>query len=172
MTWSMGYGISKFEPQAAAWGVSMTEEEFKGKAVELVKRIVDAIADKEYAKLASLAQTDLSWCSYHESERTQKAGGISELPYDELRQKQKEAFLGFGAWLDEQLAVWEEDEGRKFKIDRFDEACLEEIKLGDDNTSFTAYRPTNSGEELDLWFEFDFKINKAGQIIVKFNVNN
>lgn len=128
----------------------MTEQEFIVKATELVKQIVDTIADKEYAKLASFVQIDSSWM---ESGQTQEA-----------------AFLAFGEWLDEQLAMWEEDEERKFVIDHFNEDCLEDIELEDDK-SFVTYNPTNSGEELDLWFEIDFKIENSEQIMATFNVN-
>lgn len=39
----------------------MTEQEFVAKATDLTKQIVNAVADKEYAKLAFLAQIDSSW---------------------------------------------------------------------------------------------------------------
>lgn len=128
----------------------MTEQEFIVKATKLVKQIVDAIADKEYAKMASFAQIDSSWV---ESEQTQE-----------------EAFLAFGVWLDEQLAMWEEDEQRKFVVDHFDESCLEDIELIN-NRSFVTYNPTNSGEELDFWFEIIFEIENNEQIIATFNIN-
>ena len=128
----------------------MTEQEFIAKAAKLVKQIVDAIADKEYAKIASFAQIDSSWV---ESEQTQE-----------------EAFLAFGVWLDEQLAMWEEDEQRKFVVDHFNESCLEDIELIN-NRSFVTYHPTNSGEELDFWFEIIFEIENDEQIIATFNIN-
>lgn len=129
----------------------MTEQEFVTKATDLTKQIVDTLADKEYAKLASLAQIDSSWV--------------------EEGQTQEEAFVSFGEWLDGQLAMWEEDEERSFVVDHFDESCLEEIVLEEDNTSFTTYNPTNAGEELDFWFELKYQIENDEHIIVTLNVN-
>ena len=129
----------------------MTKQEFIVKATKLVKQIVDAIADKEYAKMASFAQIDSSWV--------------------EPEQTQEEAFLAFGEWLDEQLDMWEEDEQRKFVVDHFSESCLEDIKL-ENNRSFVTYNPTNSGEELDFWFEIIFEIENDEQIIATFRINN
>lgn len=129
----------------------MTDREFKTKATELVKVIINNIADKKYAELASAAQIHSSWV--------------------EEGQTQEQAFLEFGKWLDEQLAMWAEDEEREFVVDRFDEACLGDIELEEDNTSFTTYNPTNSGEELDLWFEIAFKVEENGKITAVLNVN-
>lgn len=129
----------------------MTEQEFTIKATELVKSIIDSIADKKYAELASIAKIDNSWI---------KPG-----------QTQEQAFLEFGKWLDEQLAMWAEDEEREFVIDRFDESCLEEIEPEDDNRAFVTYNPTNSGEELDLWFEIDIKAEENGRMTAALNVN-
>ena len=128
----------------------MTEQEFKTKATEIIKQIIDNIADKEYEKLASFSQNHSSWV--------------------EPGQTQEDAFLAFGEWLDEQLAMWEEDEERIFVVDHFDESCLEDIELEGDS-SFVTYNPTNSGDELDLWFEIDLKVDKIEQILATFNVN-
>lgn len=129
----------------------MTEQEFKLKATELVKVIINNIADKKYADLAAVAQIHSSWV--------------------ESGQTQEQACLEFGKWLDEQLAMWAEDEEKEFVIDRFDEACLGDIELEEDNTSFTTYNPTNFGEELDLWFEISFKVEENERITATFNVN-
>lgn len=129
----------------------MTEQEFITRATELVKSIVNNIADKKYAELAAVAQINSSWV---------KSG-----------QTQKQAFTEFGKWLDEQLAMWAEDEEREFVIDRFDESCLEEIEPEDDNRAFVTYNPTNSGDELDLWFEIDFKVENNERMTATFNVN-
>lgn len=67
--------------------------------------------------------------------------------------------------------MWEEDEEQSFVIDHFDESCLEEIVLEEDNTSFVTYNPTNAGEELDLWFELKYQIENDEHIIVTLNVN-
>lgn len=128
----------------------MTEQEFIEKAKKLAKQIVDAIADKEYTKIAAFAQIDPSWAE----------GG----------QGQEEAWGTFGEWLDEQLAIWEEDEGRSFIIDHFNESCLEDITV-EDNESFVTYTPTNSGERLDLWFELIFAAQNNERLCVTFNVN-
>ena len=110
------------------------------------------IADKKYAELASIAKIDDSW--------------IDE------GQTQEQAFMSFGKWLDEQLAMWAEDEEREFVVDHFDASRLDdEIEVEDDDRAFASYSPTNSGEQLDLWFEFDFEIGDDEKVAAKFNVN-
>lgn len=132
----------------------MTEQEFKARATGLIKLMVDTIADKEYTKLASAIPVKPSWASYIDAEPTPENDS-----------------LGFGQWLDEQLAMWEEDYDKKFVVDHFNESCLSDIKLRNDNTSFVTYRPTSLGEKLDFWFEIDFKVENE-QIIAVFDVNN
>ena len=131
----------------------MTEQEFKAKATELIKLMVDTIADKDYTKLISSIPPKPSWASFNDAEPT---------PENDC--------LGFGEWLDGQLAMWEEYEDKKFVVDHFDESCLEEIELENDNTSFVTYNPTSFGEQLDFWFEIDFEV-KDGQITAIFDVN-
>lgn len=131
----------------------MTEQEFKAKATELIKLMVDTIANKEYTKLISIIPPKPSWSSFIDAEPT--------LEND---------CLGFGRWLNEQLAIWEEDEDKKFVVDHFNESCLGEIELENDNTSFVTYSPTSFGEELDFWFEIDFEV-KGEQITAIFDVN-
>ena len=75
----------------------MAEAEFKIKAQELIGLMVDTIANKDYAKLVSSIPPKLSWAAYINAEPTAE-----------------NACLGFGKWLVEQLAVWEEDETKKF----------------------------------------------------------
>lgn len=128
----------------------MTEQEFVVVATKIVQQIIDSIAEKEYVNLASYAQIDSSWV--------------------QSGQTPEEAFVSFGEWLDEQLAMWEEYEEKRFVIDHFDESCLEDISFRD-NRAFVVYNPTNSGERLDLWFEIDFDITSDGKLNVKFNVN-
>lgn len=131
----------------------MTEQEFKAKATELIKLMVDTIANKEYTKLISIIPPKPSWSSFIDAELT---------PENDC--------LGFGRWLNEQLAIWEEDEDKKFVVDHFNESCLGEIELKNDNTSFVTYNPTSFGEELDFWFEIDFEV-KGEQITAIFDVN-
>lgn len=129
----------------------MTEQVFQQKAQELIKTIVNYIADKKYSELASVAEINSSWI---------KSG-----------QTQKQAFAEFGRWLDEQLAMWEEDEERKFVVDHFDDECLDDIELEEDNTSFATYNPTSFGEPLDFWFEIALKLEENDEITATFNVN-
>ena len=131
----------------------MTEQEFKAKATELIKLMVDTIADKDYTKLISSIPPKPSWASFNDAEPT---------PENDC--------LGFGEWLDGQLAMWEEYEDKKFVVDHFDESCLDEIELESDNTSFVTYNPTSFGERLDLWFEIDFEV-KGELITAIFDVN-
>lgn len=132
----------------------MTEQEFRTKATELIRLMVDTIADREYIKLLSSIPPKSSWADWNDAEPTPENG-----------------CLGFGQWLDEQLAMWEEDYEEKYVVDHFDESCLDEIELENDNTSFVTYRPTNAGEELDFWFEIEFKVEEDGRITAIFDVN-
>ena len=83
----------------------MTEQKFKAKATELIKLMVNTIADKEYTKLVSSIPPKPSWASFNDAEPTSEND-----------------CLGFGKWLDEQLAMWEEDEDKKFVVDHFNES--------------------------------------------------
>lgn len=132
----------------------MTEQEFRTKALGLIRLMVDTIADREYIKLLSSIPPEYSWADWNDAEPTPENG-----------------CLGFGQWLDEQLAMWEEDYDEKYVVDHFDEACLGEIELENDNTSFVTYHPTNAGKELDFWFEIKFKVEEDGRITAIFDVN-
>ena len=134
----------------------MVESGFKTKAQELIKLMVDTIADKEYAKLVSGIPPKLSWASYIDAEQTVE-----------------NACLGFGKWLVEQLAMWEEDEGKKFVIDHFERSCMGNIheeRLEIDKRDIVSYNPTSFGEQLDFWFEIEYFIEN-GQIKAVFDVN-
>ncbi len=134
----------------------MEKTEFKSKIEELIKSMVDTIADKEYAKLVSSIPPKLSWASYIDAEQTVE-----------------NACLGFGKWLVEQLAMWEEYEGKKFTVDHFEKSCMEDIyeeRLEIDKRDIVSYNPTSFGEQLDFWFEIEFFIEN-GQIKAVFDVN-
>ena len=134
----------------------MAELGFKTKAQELIELMVDTIADKEYVKLVSSIPPKLSWASYIKAEPTPE-----------------NACLGFGKWLVEQLALWEEDEGKKFVVDHFKKSCMEDIheeKLETYKKVMVSYSPTSFGEQLDFWFEIEFSIEN-GQIKAVFDVN-
>ncbi len=134
----------------------MSKSEFKTKAQELIKLMVDTIADKEYAKLVSGIPPKLSWSSYIDAEPTFE-----------------NACSGFGQWLYEQLAMWEEEEDKKFVVDHFKKSCLEDIDeswLETNKRVMVTYRPTSFGEQLDFWFEIEFFIEN-GQIAAVFDVN-
>ena len=137
----------------------MIESEFKTKAQELIKLMVDTIADKEYTKLVSSIPPKSSWASFIDTEQTSE-----------------NACLGFGKWLIEQLAMWEEYEDKKFAVDHFQKSCMEDIDAMDearleiDNRDIVCYRPTSFGEELDFWFEIEF-FTEDGQIKAVFDVN-
>ena len=66
--------------------------------------------------------------------------------------------------------MWEEEEEIPFVVDPFSQVSLGNIEL-EDTASFVTYDPTNSGEEMDFWFEFDFNIESDERITVTFNVN-
>ena len=132
---------------------------FKAKAQELIKLMVDTIADKEYAKLASNIPPKPSWASYIHAEPTLE-----------------NACLGFGKWLVEQLTMWEEDEDKKFVVDHFQKSCMENIddaheaRLETNNRDMVSYNPTSFGEQLDFWFEIEFFIEN-GQLKAVFDIN-
>lgn len=134
----------------------MTDSGFKIKAQELIRSMVDTIADKEYTKLVSNIPPKLSWASFIDADPTLE-----------------NACLGFGQWLDEQLAMWEEDQEKKFVVDHFQRSCMEEInesRLEANNRDMVCYRPTSFGEELDFWFEIEFFLER-GQLAAVFDVN-
>ena len=70
----------------------MTQQEFNAKATELIKAMVNAIADKDFSRLATSIPPKLSWAHQIDAEETVE-----------------NACIGFGKWLEEQLALWEED---------------------------------------------------------------
>ena len=137
----------------------MVESGYKTKAQELIKLMVDTIADKEYAKLVSSIPPKLSWASFIDAEPTSE-----------------NACLGFGKWLVEQLAMWEEDEDKKFVVDHFKKSCMDdmddtnEARLETYSRDMVCYKPTSFGEQLDFWFEIEFFIEN-GQIKAVFDVN-
>lgn len=134
----------------------MTEQTFKAKAIELMQQMVDAIADKDYAKLIHSIPPKTSWASFQDADPTLE-----------------NACLGFGKWLEEQLAMWDEDEDKAFAVDHFDASCIEDIEdleLEDDDTAFVTYNPTSAGEPLDCWFEIEFKV-EGEQVTAVFDVN-
>lgn len=133
----------------------MTAKEARANMTDLITQFVNAIAQKEYGTLASFAKTE-SWCQPGES--------------------QEEGFLSFGEWLEEQLAGWEEDEGRPFAIDPFQAASLDLDEDGflpsnNGKHAFATYQLTNAGEPLDLWFEFRGMENEDGTLSILFDVN-
>lgn len=123
---------------------------------ELIQLMVDTIADKEYAKLVSSIPPKLSWASFIDAEPTAE-----------------NACLGFGQWLDEQLAMWEEDEDKKFVVDPFKKSCMEDIheaRLEKERRDMVCYNPTSFGEPLDFWFEIELFM-EDGRLKAEFDVN-
>ncbi len=137
----------------------MKELGFRAKAQELIQLMVDTIADKEYVKLVSSIPPRRSWASFIDAEPTSE-----------------NACLGFGKWLVEQLAMWEEYEDKKFVVDHFRESCMEDIGDEDEarletyHRDMVCYNPTSFGERLDFWFEIEFFM-EDGQIKAVFDVN-
>ncbi len=128
----------------------MIKQAFQVKATKLIQLMIDAIAEKEYTTLVYIIPPNLSWANAEPTPEN--------------------ACLGFGEWLDEQLTMWEEDYNKKYVVDHFNTSCLEKIELKDDNTSFVTYRPTSFEEELNFWFEIDFKV-EGEQVTAIFDVN-
>ena len=128
----------------------MIKQQFKIKATENVKQIINYIANEEYSKLHTITNINSSWCEDGET--------------------QTEGIERFGTWLKEQLEMWSEDEEKEFVIDSFKEEYLE-IDDFEGNRVFATFRPRSKDEELDLWFEIEFTIDKNGNLISVFNVN-
>ena len=137
----------------------MAELGLKTKAEELVKLMIDTIADKDYTKLVSSIPPKLSWATFIDAEPTLE-----------------NACLGFGKWLVEQLAMWEEDYDKKFVVDHFNKSCMEKVDESDEarlktgNRTIITYSPASFGESLDFWFEIEFFMEN-GQIAAVFDVN-
>lgn len=132
----------------------MTQQEFNEKATELIKEMVNAIADKDFSRLAASIPPKLSWAHQIDAEETAE-----------------NACIGFGKWLEEQLALWEEDYEKKFVVDPFDSGRLDNIdELDEEGQSFNTYSPTSFGEQLDFWFEIEFQVENE-QIIAVFDIN-
>ena len=137
----------------------MTQDEFKIKATELIRLMIDAIAEKEYTKLVSTIPPELSWATFDNAEPTPE-----------------NACLGFGKWLDMQLAMWEDDYGKKFVVDHFNKSCMEEVDESDEsrletnNRTMISYNPASFGEELEFWFEIEFEVSDK-TMSATFNVN-
>ena len=132
----------------------MTQQEFNEKATELIKEMVNAIADKDFSRLAASIPPKLSWAHQIDAEETAE-----------------NACIGFGKWLEEQLALWEEDYEKKFVVDPFDSGRLDNIdELDEEGQSFNTYNPTSFGEQLDFWFEIEFQVENK-QIIAVFDIN-
>jgi len=132
----------------------MTEQEFQEKARELVRDMVNTIAKKKYKELLSSIPPKPSWAAFIDAEPTPE-----------------NACLGFGKWLDEQLAMWSEDEGKPFVVDPFDEDRFEKPRPMGEGMASADYQPASHGEELDFWFEIDFQLKKDGQVTAVFDVN-
>lgn len=128
----------------------MTETQFREKAIKNVKQLIDCIAGHAYEKLHTIAAISPSWCG----------GGKT----------QEEAMAEFAEWLDGQLEMWAEDEGKEFVIDPFEEQHFDIQHFGESRASAT-YDPQSHGEPLDFWFELDFTIDGAGRITMEFDIN-
>ena len=128
----------------------MGKEELKQKVVKKVENIINALAAKDYTGLAKVTSLDDSW-----------------LDEDKTLE---DCCLEFGEWLDGQLDLWAEDEGKEFVIDNFAIDAidsLDELEVYE-NEVFVTYNPTSYGEVLDFWFEITINIEKEECI---FNIN-
>lgn len=132
----------------------MTQHEFTTKATEMIKDMVNTIADKDFPRLDASIPPKTTWAKYIDAEETVE-----------------NACIGFGKWLGEQLAMWEEDNGQKYVVDHFTLECLDEIEEPcNGEVSINTYNPTSFGEQLDFWFEIEFYVTNE-QITVVFDIN-
>lgn len=111
---------------------------FINSAKEIIEKVVNNLAAKDYAKLTEVISLDNSWV--------------------EPGMTMEEASISFGEWLDESLRMWSEDYGKDIVIDKFDESSLEELEVIKDRI-VVSYDPTSNGERLDIWFEFKFVLD-------------
>lgn len=78
--------------------------------------------------------------------------------------------LDMSNWIEEQLALWAEDEGHPFVIDAYHEDQLDwDFHSLEDNA--ITYRPTSFGEELDFWFDIELALTDDGQPLVYVMLN-
>lgn len=78
--------------------------------------------------------------------------------------------LDMSNWIEEQLALWAEDEGHPFVIDAYHEDQLDwDFQSLEDNA--ITYRPTSFGEELDFWFDIELALTDDGQPLVYVMLN-
>ncbi len=132
----------------------MTQQEFTTKATELIKEMINAIADKDFPRLVTSIPPKTTWAKYIDAEETAE-----------------NACVGFGKWLGEQLALWEEDNEQKYVVDHFTPECLDGIdELHKGGISINTYNPTSFGEQLDFWFEIEFHVENE-QITAVFDIN-
>ena len=121
----------------------------KIKAKNRVKDIINCISQAKFDELTSITLIESSWCGDNGTQEQ----GIKE----------------FGEWLTEQLAMWAEDEGKEFVVDKFDKKRLElDINEG---MIWADFSPTSHGEPLDFWFEIKMHIDEYGKLISELNVN-
>ncbi|MCI8409196.1 MAG: hypothetical protein HFJ09_08015 [Lachnospiraceae bacterium] len=128
----------------------MTEQQWKEKNNEKVKQIIDYIANQEYSKLHTITKIDSSWFGD--------------------KKTQMEGIEIFAEWLEEQLKIWSEDEGKEFVIDPYNEKYFK-IQHFEEDQAFAVFQPHSHNEELDFWFEFTFFIHEDDNIISEFNIN-
>ena len=123
---------------------------FEKKAIELIKEIVELIAEKKFTEMSEKVLINESWCG---NSGTQ-ADGIDK----------------FKKWITGQLAMWEEDEGVPFRVDSF---SIDKLNLGElsNGVSNSIYQPTSYGEDLDFWFEFVILERHDNNLQIEFNVN-
>ena len=130
----------------------MNCEDLKRQIANRVEEIINCIAQSEYDKLASITKIESSWCDENKS--------------------QESGIKAFEEWITEQLALWSEDEGKEFVVDKFDENCLDlDIEEVKNERIFVTYSPTSYGEELDFWFEIKMYLDEENTLISEFNVN-
>ncbi len=128
----------------------MTQDNFEVLAVEKVKAIVDCISAKKYDELSAITLIEDSWCG---------DGG-----------QQEDAVKNFAEWLEGQLDLWAEDEGKEFVVDPFKRENLELDDLNE-GFSFLTYSPTSFGEQLDFWLEIEFHLDDDDNLTSMLNVN-
>ncbi len=113
-------------------------------AYEIIKNVVNCLAEKNYEILNSLITIDESWSD-------EGADNAAE-------------------WLEGQLEIWEEDYEKEIIIDSYDKKQVKSRPFSNGN-AFYEYNPTSNGETLDFWFEINFNEDEEGNLSAIFNVN-
>lgn len=129
----------------------MDTQQFYEKAARRAEQIINLIAGREYDKLPAVT-------------------GSIYLGWGERRPAEEE-LANLTKWIDAQLKLLSEDEGREYVIDPFKAQYFRIMGDGDTEKTCATYDPRSHGEQLDFWFEFEFSLGEDGEVVSEIAVN-